>query len=49
MYWSEKGNLSAFYNANNPMPVALRQAVKACEAGYHEGSEIRRQRDKDNR
>ena len=46
-YWSEKGNLSAFYNSGRAMPVALRQAVKAYEAGYHDGSKIRRDNERD--
>jgi hypothetical protein len=37
-YWSEKHALPAlFHPLANPMPVALKDAVKAFDAGYNKG------------
>ena len=45
-YWSDKGNLPAFYGPSNPMPVALKNAAKAFDAGYHRGLDERLEEDR---
>lgn len=32
-FWNENGNLSAIFNETNPMPVAIRDGIKAFDAG----------------
>jgi hypothetical protein len=36
-FWADKGNLPAFYNSSNSMPVALKNAYRNFDAGYNEG------------
>lgn len=37
-FWAEKNALPAIWHpTENPMPVALKEAYKSMDAGYHEG------------
>jgi hypothetical protein len=46
-YWSQNGNLPAFYNASNPMAVKVRNMAKAYDAGYQEGYNERIERERE--
>ncbi len=37
MFYGDKGNLPAIYNAGYPMPYAIKNAYRSCDAGYNEG------------
>ena len=46
-YWSSNGNLPAFFGESRPMPVALKHAIKAFDAGYTDGNREQAERDRE--
>jgi hypothetical protein len=40
-FWAGEHNLSAIYNADNPMPSLLKRGIKIYTAGYNEGLDER--------
>lgn len=44
-YWHESGNLSALYNSSNPITSAVRDGIKAYDAGLKEAIHEKAKRD----